>query len=409
MIKFSTARWAGATGLAIAGLAAVLPVLPAAATAAPAPVATQGMSFSCILSDFGVSAPITITATLAAPTRGTVGKPFTVTLTTQPVSLPSAVSSQVPTLSNITMAGRSSVNKHLLPGPGQQPGGFVPWSAQTGPVSAGAATLPAMTAKATVLPIQAGPALISTASVITLTPAGTSATYAPMQCDGPGAETDILITIKNPPMPHIKHIGPGYRCTGGGTLWFPMRITTTGPTEVSSREHVALTISPPQFVAARTAAASGARRPPHPLIILHAVLPVTGAQTGVVQVSGRIKPNSARLSAAGSLALTVAGQDAILLPSHFQLTVRLGHRTEPVMSCRIKGGHDPAGTTLTVAAGPADSAGTPSGAPNTGGGVGRPGGVNRALALSGAITLLGGAGVTVAALARRRRQRRVTA
>jgi hypothetical protein len=143
------------------------------------------------------------------------------------------VSSQVPALSNITMAGKSSVNQDLLPDPGQQPGGFVHWSAQTGPVGAGAATIPAMTAKATLLPIQAGTALISTTSSITPTPASTSASYAPMQCDGPGAEVDILITIKNPPLPHIKHIGPAYRCSGGsegrppGSTWTTSSCTRT--------------------------------------------------------------------------------------------------------------------------------------------------------------------------------------
>jgi hypothetical protein len=365
------------------------------------------MSFSCILSDFGVSTPVTISATLTAPAHGTLGKPFTVTLSTQPASLPSSVSSQVPALSTITMAAQSSVNQDLFAPPAHQPGGFVHWTGQTGPVSAGAATIPAMTAKATLIPVQAGTALISTTSSLTLTPAGTSATYAPMQCDGPAAEADIPITVKNPPRPRMKHVGPPYRCAGDGTTWFPMRITATGPAEVSSTEHVALTISPPQFVMARMVAASGAKQP-HPVLMLRAALPVTGAQAGVVQVSGKIR-NSGRLSAAGALALTAAGQDAILRPSRFGVTVRLGHRVLSLLSCRLASGHDPAGATLTVAAGPADSAGTPSGAPATGGGTGPVGGINRALAFGGAIALLGGAGVTVAAFARRRRQRRVTA
>jgi hypothetical protein len=146
------------------------------------------MSFSCILSDFGVSTPVTISATLSAPAHGTLGQPFTVTLSTQPASLPSAVSGQLPAFSTITMAAQSPVNQDLLAPPAHQPGGFVPWTEQTGPVSAGAATIPAMTAKATVLPVRAGTALISTASSLTLTPAGPSASYAPMRCDGPAAE-----------------------------------------------------------------------------------------------------------------------------------------------------------------------------------------------------------------------------
>ena len=230
-----------------------------------------------------------------------------------------------------------------------------------------------------------------------------------MQCDGPAAEADIPITIKYPPLPRMKHIGSPYRCSDtSGEVWFPMRITATGPAEVSSTERVALTISPPQYLAARMAAASGSGRAPQPVLTLHAALPVAGAQTGVVQVSGKIG-NSGRLSAAGSLALTAAGQDAILRPSRFGVAVRLHHRVLSLLSCRLAGGHDPAGATLTVAAGPADSAGTPSGAPATGGGTGPVGGINRALAFGGAIALLGGAGVTVAAFARRRRQRRVTA
>jgi hypothetical protein len=77
----------------------------------------------------------------------------------------------------------------------------------------------------------------------------------------------------------MKHVGPPYRCDGEGTVWFPMRITATGPAEVSSTEHVALTISPPQFVMARMVAASAARQP-HPVLILSAAQPVTGAQRG---------------------------------------------------------------------------------------------------------------------------------
>jgi hypothetical protein len=154
---------------------------------------------------------------------------------------------------------------------------------------------------------------------------------------------------------------------------------------------------------------SGSGRPPRPVLDLTAALPVTGAQTGVVQVSGRNRANAARLTAAGSLALTAAGQDTILLPSRLRLTGRVGHHVLPVFSCTVKGSHDPPGTTLTVATGPADSAGTPSGAPNTGGGTGRPGGINRALALGGAGTLLGGAAVTMGAFARRRKQRQAAA
>ncbi len=419
MIKLSVARWAGA-GLVAAGLVAALPALTAAATttAAPVPVVNQGVSFNCALNNFGITTPITINGMMAVPLRGTVGQPLTVTLATQPVSLPSAVSAQLPALSRITLAAQSPVSKRLLVPPAQQPGGFVHWTGRTGPVSAAAATIPAITAKATLLPIRAGTADISTTSSITLTPIGSSGqpvTSAPIECNGPASTLNIPVLIKNPPLPRMKHTGPPYMCVLSGPsaspvkTWFPMRVTTTGPAETSTSEQVALTVSPPQFVVNRTAAESGAGPSKRPVIELSAALPVTGAQTGVVQVSGQNGPNAVRLSAAGSVALTAAGQDTILLPSHFRVSVRAHHQVLPLLSCTLTGGHDQAGTTLAVAAGPADSAGTPSGAPNTGGGTGRPGGVNRALALSGAITLLGGVGVTMAAFARRRRQRRVTA
>ena len=423
MIKFAAARWAGAAGLVAAGLAAALPVLPAAAATAatPTPVFSAPLSFSCALNNFGITTPVTITGTMDLPTRGTAGEALTVTLITQPVSLPSAVSGQVPELSTITLAAQSPVSKGLLVPPAQQPGGFVHWTGKTGPVSAGAATLPAITAKATLVPIQPGTAYVATTSFIKLTPVGSSGqpvTSAPIECDGPASAVNIPITVKMPPMPKPppppKHL-PLYLCRVSGdggkplTVGFPMRITATGPAEVSTSEHVALTISPPQYVAARMAADSAAGRSPQPILELSAALPVTGAQTGVVEVSGRNGPTTERLSADGSLALTAAGQDTILLPSHFRVTVRLRHHVLPMLSCTVKGGHDLTGATLTVAAGPADSAGTPSGAPSTGGGTGRPGGINRALALGGASTLLGGAGITLGALARRRKQRQAAA
>jgi hypothetical protein len=420
MIKLTTAHWAGAAGLVIVGLAAALTVLPAAAatTAGPSPVVSMGVSFSCALSDFGSTTPITINGTMAVPLRGTAGQALTVTLATQPVSLPSAVSSQLPALSTITMAAQSPVSKGPFAPPAKKPGGFVHWTGQTGPVSAGAATIPASTAKATLIPIQPGTATVSTPSSITLTPVGASASYAPIECDGPASSFTFQITIKNPPLPAPppppKHL-PLYRCLLGGqarhplTVGFPIRITATGPATVSTREQVTMTLFPPRYVAARTAVSGGSGKPSQLVLGLTAALPVTGAQTGAVQVSGRNGANAARLHAAGTLALTAAGQDTILLPSHFRLTAQAGHRAVPMFSCTLKGRADRAAATLTVAAGPADASGTPSGAPATGGGTGPGAGINRVLALGGIGALLGGAGITLAALARRRRQPRVTA
>jgi hypothetical protein len=241
-------------------------------------------------------------------------------------------------------------------------------------------------------------------------------TTSPIDCTGPASTTGIPVTITSPAPPPfpapppVKHTGPAYACriyqSGLINLSFPMTITVTGPNKVSGHDTVQLTIAPPQFASAQMhSAAAGGGSPP--AIELTASLPVVGAQPGTLRVSGQNNPNAYRIRATGTLALTAAGRDRILLPTTFRVSFRLPHRTITAFACTLTARHDPAGATLTVAgSATTNGSGTPLGAPNTGGGAG-PGAVSMPLAVGGSAAVLAGAGLTLTALRRRRKHRPV--
>jgi hypothetical protein len=152
-------------------------------------------------------------------------------------------------------------------------------------------------------------------------------------------------------------------------------------------------------------AAAGGGSPP--AIELTASLPVVGAQPGTLHVSGQNNPSVYRLTATGTLALTAAGQDTILLPTTFRVSFRLSHQTFTAFACTLTAKHDPAGARLTVAgSATTNGSGTPLGAPNTGGGTGRDAAFSMPLAVGGASAFLAGAALTLAGVRRRRKQHR---
>jgi hypothetical protein len=202
---------------------------------------------------------------------------------------------------------------------------------------------------------------------------------------------------------------PAYTCTvtsgahsANRTARIPIQLRDTGPGSVGSTDAVTLSspgtaLGGPFPAGTSTVSFSGA-------------LPVMGAQTGSVPLSGIMTDTGNGLfSLGGRLMLTAAGLDHILPPTRFTVTVHAASVISVVVTCVVVTAMTatmPASVALRVTAAggmvPLTAGATPAGAPGTGGG----GSLHHAgdlagLAAGGAV-LLAGLVITVAGLRRRR-------
>jgi hypothetical protein len=411
--------------MAIAG-AGLLALPVASASAAPEAASTStsstvAMSYTCLLdASYGNSTPMTLTAGLTGPTTAPVGSTVMLSLSTSPLTLPPSVSATLPALRLIELVSKGGVGGTSTPQ-------SIQYTGKDGPEGAGLATIPAIKATAVLTLDTVGTTIVSTPGFIVITPfdSATGQPLASITCTASSA-LSLPITVTGPTPPPTSTptpppaSGPVYTCAFPGASGIPpvkatfaMSLTATGPGTVGATDRVTLSVPPPQPVAAQLGRAS-AKAQIQPAIELKASLPVTGAQTGSIPVSGSNSLDAFTLKATGKLALTAAGTAKILLPPAFQVIGVAPGITVTLISCTLDTTPGPVLLTLKVTGqaahpAPATAGATPIGAPNTGGGGSIDAAFSLPVAAGGAAALLTGAGLTLSALRRRKKQPRTAA
>lgn len=219
-----------------------------------------------------------------------------------------------------------------------------------------------------------------------------------------------LAAASGPAVAPTAFTAPVYSCTitAGGravhrTSRIPITLRSMGPARVGSTDTI-LFSSPGADLGGPLPAGTSA-------VSFRGALPVTGAQTGSIPLTGNLaNAGHGPVSLRGMLHLSAAGLDHIRPPAQFTVTVHAASLISAVAVCTAQTAMTPAmpaavtvqatnGTGIT----PLLAGAAPAGAPSTGGG----GSLHRATSLPGVCTglavLLAGAGLTVAGLRRRRR------
>jgi hypothetical protein len=394
---------AAVLALAAAGLT-VTAATAMAASATPTSVSmntqlkTATFAYACNFSGYGGSAaaPVEITASLTAPDSVSLDSHTSVTFVTQAITLPAAVSKDVPALSSMELGASAATS-----GTDETPVEFL---GSSGPVAAGATQIPAITALSDPLTFtKTGTALISEPGVVTLTPFVGGKALTAISCPSPVASViNLAVAVTTPPGTVVGN----YLCgvpIGEPTSPYqiPVGITVSGPGRNGTTDTVTLNVPAP-------ADASGAGGP---TVELKGSVPVTGAQHGSIAVAGSNSSKADSLSATGKLALTAAGTDHIGLPTAFQVIDPTGGPTFAIFFCTLNGPQTSTGPSLRVASVPPALATasatpipstTPVGAPATGGGSGP--GADVALAIAGAAGLAVGTAMVLMAVRRRKAQ-----
>jgi hypothetical protein len=420
-------------GAVIGGLAVCLTALtPGVAMAAGGPLSIASMltppttfpaQYSCNLSAYGSGIPpVTLSATITVPGRAETTVPVPVTLKTTSVALPSSVLSQLSGVVSFDLTA-SLVKKQ-----GQLPSQSVPLSGQN-PVSGTLTGLPVATASSDTNPADAQTLVFTLpgtgkvevpAPILTFTPHTSAAALSAITCTTTATKRDIPVTVTDKV---IGSTGPIYKF-----IWtelhvaieellihIPMTVTGSGNRTVGNTVTVRLVAGTDDLLA--VPALLGATS-----VGFAADLPVLGAQPGKIGLSEQITDlTSTGTRASGSLRLTRAGTDRILIPEKFTFTFTApvqGVQVPFAFTFTITKSPAPVGLTLKVAkahphpqpsgsptptsgGGQPQGSGTPSGAPGTGGGTG-PGGGDMAVAAGGLAMVLSGGGFLI--LARRRRR-----
>jgi hypothetical protein len=189
------ARTLAAAVTAGAGLTACSAALVLAGTA-PAAAAESGstltspVSYACNLSSYRPGlAPLTVNATLSAPSSVTAGTSLTVTLVTSPTTIPVATTAALPAMTSLSLAGVATLHwattlSDSLTGQGTYLG-----------APAGSMTqLPSLTSAGTVTPRSAGTMAVRVPSSIKLVPTGASGAMTPMSCTTTSV-TSVQVTV----------------------------------------------------------------------------------------------------------------------------------------------------------------------------------------------------------------------
>lgn len=196
--RTTTSRIARALAAALtagAGLTACSAALMLAGTT-PAAAAESGttvsspVSYACNLSSYGRGlAPLTVNATMSAPSSVTAGTSLTVTLVTSGTTIPPMTTAALPAMSYIHLTGVATLHgaaalSDSLTGNGTYLG-----------APAGSMTqLPSITSAGTVTPTSAGTMTVRVPSSISLVPSGASAAMTPMSCTA-ASVTSVQVTV----------------------------------------------------------------------------------------------------------------------------------------------------------------------------------------------------------------------
>jgi hypothetical protein len=417
------AVWAGSTlALAVAGLfagtigasAATLtgPVIPSNANPS---LASMPITYSCTLAGVATSTPVTLTAVLAAPTSGTVGTAAAVTLTTRVMTLPTADSTQLPSLTRVTAAATAQSTGTSA--------STVPLTGQTTMAAGMATQIPAITISGSAIPSATGTASIMAPAMLKVTlVAGT--TLAAFNCTRTTTTAIAVQVMVTAATVATATTGPMYACTvtvAGRTMRqmdrIPMTLSTSGPNMVGRTDMVTLS-SPANGLGGSYPAGTSA-------ISFSGALPLAGAQTGSIPLTGQMANigSNGMFSVQASLPLMAAGLLHIMPPSRFTVIVHVQQTVAVVAVCVLQTTVTPTMTAATMVnvansampaatmpAGTTTGTGTtpplgtaPMGSANTGGG----GSLQHANILpelaAGIVVLLAGAGLTVIGVRRRRR------
>jgi hypothetical protein len=386
--------------LAGAGLPIVaVPASAAPATATPATATTApSATYSCGLASYAQGlAPLTILAALNAQSAGGT---VTVSLTTQPVTLPAAMATALPRFSYLGIAGAAPSNGMSA--------AAVKLSGRGGHLGAATgspAQLPAMTATGTV-PAGGGLTTVAFPPALTLTPEG-AGSAPPLTCTTPTAVTVQVAAAGGPAATG------GYTCAvtaGTSTTTVTgvrMRLATAAPATSGTPDTLMLSAPAsalgPAFPASATPmAASG----------LASLAGPGGTMAGVPLTVPLTEPADAgngmfRLT--GSWTPRVPGMVRIIAPRRF--TARLREQTAVTVSVACTAATATTTTTQVMVQVAASTAGTASAsapaaaapaAPDTGGGGSLRPGSDLPLAAGGGAALLAGLAIVLYALRRRR-------
>jgi hypothetical protein len=389
------------------------------ATAAPQVTAkTVQASYSCDFSGYGSGiAPATVAAAYAVPDSWPVNNPAVVALATDTLALPSQVTSQlggVDSFQVLTTVQAQHATAATTTVTGDTTGTTLPTPVTQVPqiLSVGQVTFPAKGTGTVKLP----------PATMTITPFAGSTGKPNIICTTTTTAQNVSITVGNA-------TGSFYKCTltvagesaltQSGTV--NMTVTALGKRTVGATDTVTLSSSD---IATNLVGLSDL--PSSIKADFSGSLPVTGAQSGSVKLTGTGSGGSSGpLKATGKLHLSKAGTIHLLLPQTFTITVT-GQGVSAKVSCTLQ--TSPAPTALTMSVAKASTSpgsgthngssgstqatsenssttttgtGTPVGAPATGGGLGLMSGDTPAMA--GASAALMAAGGALLLWARRRR------
>lgn len=422
-VKGRTARAIAAAVLGggglTAGSAAMLVAGTGPAAAAESPMMlTAPVSYSCDFSSYGQGlAPLTVNATMNAPSAATTGTALTVTLVTSGTAVPAATAAGLPAMSYLSLTGMAT-----LSGGATLDDSLTGRSGYLGAAAGSITEIPSITGTGTVTPQTAGTVSLAAPSSIQLVPSGNSGTMAPVPCTATSAvQVQVAVVASGTGTGTSTGIGGTstgaqgagtqmYACAtqpggaNGGmptTSALPMRLTASGPDTMAASDQVSLTSATPgaPMAGATPMAAS-------------ASLGLAGAAGGSIPLSGGMR--------GGELALTAdwqptrAGVYRLAAPHRFQVTMRTTTKVTVVLVCTTAAVTT---TTTTVhiskaampgasAAGISASETTPTGmasAPATGAGGSLHSPVDLALLTAGVVAAA--AGLVTMLLAMRRRGR----
>jgi hypothetical protein len=432
------AGWLGAVTLLLAAAGVLAAAGPARAdsgpvaglrahfaTAAPqvTPKTVQA-SYSCDFSGYGNGiAPVTVATAYAVPDSWPVNNPANIALATDTLALPSQVTSQLSGVDSFQVQTTVQV-QHATAATatvtGDTTGTTLPTPVTEVPqiVAVGQVTFPAKGTGTVKLP----------PATITITPFAGSTGKPNIVCTTTTTANDVSITVGNA-------TGSFYKCTltvagepaltQSGTL--NMTVTASGKRTVGATNTVTLSSSD---IATDLVGLSDL--PSTIKANFSGSLPVTGAQSGSVKLTGTGSGGSSGpLKATGKLHLSKAGTIHLLLPQTFTITVT-GQGVSAKVSCALQTSPAPTALTMTVAkasssqgsghsgggtsgtqtdtssqigstTGTVTGTGTPVGAPATGGGLGLVSNDTPAMAGVSAALMAAGGALLLWARARRRR------
>lgn len=383
---------------------------PLLAAAAPT-VKTIKTDYTCDLTAYGASlGAATISVTAQVGTTWPVNQPDDITLDSDAIALPAAVTRHLTGVDSIAVASHVTA-KHATKATIALVG-LIPADTASAPTeipattTAGQVTFAAKGSNGSVaLPAQS----------ITFTPRAGATIKPAITCTTSTAAQDVAITVGGVS-------GPFYRCviTVSGQSPVadagpaPLTITEIGTKKTGDSLTIGLTSSHiAQLVSSFASSVPGVTLDG---AAFAADLAVTGAQTGTVHITKTITDLTATtFSASAKLTLTKTGTVRVHIPSKFGISLSASGEVVLDLACTLVTSPAPVALTLTVTQGPSstpspspsattsngdtddtgttDATGTPAGGAATGGGP-APGG-NLPLAFGGIAVVLVGGGLIV--------------